>query len=196
MPFPTRSSIPVVGAVLLVTVTLASCSASSSQPPATSLATTSTTASAGTSTISPRPPTTTSTYPTVAASQQLPVSVESDSQMRAEANNGPTSSVLLPSSCKLVGSTVTAMGAYQGGFAPNVYSRYGDIVVLYVFGPPSPGFPQGPQLAVSSAQDSPPLSSGTWQVSTSVSTSLDASVGQPARCVVAAQPTHDVQLAP
>jgi hypothetical protein len=112
--------------------------------------------------------------------------------MKAEGNNGPTSSVLLPSSCELAGSAVTATGTYQGGFASEAYNRYGDIVELYVFGVPSAGYPQGPQLAASSAQDSPPMGSGTWQVSTSV----DLSVGQPARCVVAAQPTHDEQLAP
>jgi hypothetical protein len=155
-------------------------------------ATTTPSTSASTPTGSSPPSTTATTHPAVAVGQQLPVSMESDTQMRAEGNNGPTSSILLPSSCRLAGSTVTAGGTYQGGFAPNVYDRYGDIVELYVFGAPSTGYPQGPQLAASSAQDSPTMGSGTWRVSASV----DLSVSRPARCVVAAQPTHDVQLAP
>jgi len=122
----------------------------------------------------------------------LPISVQSDSQMVAAGNTGPTSSVLIPSSCALSGQTVTATGSYAGGFAPNVYNRFGDVVELYVFGAPSAGYPQGAQLAVSPVASSPAVGSGTWQVSAGV----DRSIGQPARCVVAAQPTHDPQFAP
>ena len=93
-----------------------------------------------------------------------------------------------------MGTTITAKGSYQGGFAPEIYDRYGDIVELYVFGAPYSGYPQGPQLAASSATKSPSIGGhGTWQVSTQVDPSL---ADQPARCVIAAQPTHDVQLAP
>ncbi len=146
-------------------------------------------------------PTTTTTpttvpTPTVPAvppsTTSLPISVESDSAMQAAGNNGPSSSILTPSSCVLSGNTVTAIGTYQGGFAPNVYNRYGDVVVLSIFGAPSSGYPQGAQLGVSSVNDSPAIGSGTWQTSATV----DLSTGQPVRCVVAAQPTHDVQLAP
>jgi hypothetical protein len=130
---------------------------------------------------------------TTAPDEQLTISVESSSQMQANGNSGPPSSILIPTSCDLSGTTVTAKGAYQGGFAPNLYNRYGDIVELYVFGAPSSGYPQGPQLAASSATDSPPIGgSGSWQVSTNV----DLGVGSPEKCVVAAQPTHDLQLAP
>jgi hypothetical protein len=128
------------------------------------------------------------------SASQLPISVESDSQMEAEGNNGPSSSILLPTSCQLAGTTVTAEGTYtNGGFVPNLYDRYGDIVVLYVLSAPSPGYADGMQLGVSDASESPVLGGGaSWQVSLSIS----PSVGVPARCIVAAQPTHDEQFAP
>jgi hypothetical protein len=125
--------------------------------------------------------------------QQLTISVQSDSQMQAAGNTGPPSSILVPTSCELSGTIVTAKGAYQGGFAPNLYNRYGDVVELYVFGAPSSGYPDGAQLAASSAKDSPPIGGyRSWQVSAD----LDLDVGAPEKCVVAAQPTHDLQLAP
>jgi hypothetical protein len=143
-----------------------------------------------------------SSGPVIGASQavasspapQLPISVESDSQMKVEGNDGPSSSILLPTSCQLTGTTITAEGTYtNGGFVPNVYNRYGDIIVLYVLGAPSPGYAQGMQLGTSDASDSPVLgSSAPWHVSLSIS----PSAGAPARCVVAAQPTHDPQFAP
>jgi len=145
------------------------------------------------------PPTTTTTPPATTAvpavppsTTGLPISVESDSAMQAAGNSGPSSSILIPSSCALSGNTVTAIGTYQGGFAPNVYNRYGDVVVLSIFGAPTSSYPQGAQLGVSSVSSSPAIGSGTWQVSTTV----DLSAGQPESCVVVAQPTHEVQLAP
>jgi hypothetical protein len=129
-----------------------------------------------------------------ASAPQIPISVESDSQMKAEGNDGPSSSILLPTSCRLTGTTVTAEGTYtNGGFVPNVYNRYGDIVVLYVRGAPSPGYAEGMQLGASTVSESPNVgSSAPWHVSLSIS----PSVGVPARCVVAAQPTHAGQFAP
>jgi hypothetical protein len=126
--------------------------------------------------------------------RQLPISVESGSQMRAAGNNGPSSSILLPTSCRLTGTTVTAEGTYtNGGFVPNLYDRYGDIIVLYVSTAPSAGYPDGMQLGVSDASQSPAVGSrAPWQVSLSFS----PSIGVPAECVVAAQPTHDPQFAP
>lgn len=136
------------------------------------------------------------TAPTTATtpSRSLPISVESDSQMKAEGNNGPSSSILLPASCRMTGSTVTAAGTYtNGGFVPNVYNRYGDIVVLYVFAPPSAGYPQGAQLGASGVRESPPVGTpAPWHVSVRLAPSL----GRAARCEVAAQPTHNLQLAP
>jgi len=129
-----------------------------------------------------------------ASAPQLPISLESDSQMKAAGNNGPSSSILLPTSCWVTDGTVTAEGTYtNGGFVPNVYDRYGDIIVLYVRAAPSPGYAEGVQLGASDVSESPAVGSrAPWQVSLSIS----PSAGQPARCVVAAQPTHDVQLAP
>jgi hypothetical protein len=97
-------------------------------------------------------------------------------------------------SCQLTGTTITADGGYtNGGFVPNVYNRYGDIIVLYVLAAPSPGYAAGMQLGVSDVSESPVLGShAPWHVSLSIS----PSVGVPARCVVAAQPTHDGQFAP
>jgi hypothetical protein len=138
----------------------------------------------------------TGTPPVVAAAsaQHLSISVESDSQMKAEGNDGPSSSILLPTSCRLTGATVTAEGTYSnGGFVPNVYDRYGDIIVLYALAAPSPGYPDGMQLGASDVSESPVVgSSAPWHVSLAIS----PSAGVPAQCVVAAQPTHDGQFAP
>lgn len=125
---------------------------------------------------------------------QIPIAVESDSQMAAEGNDGPSSSILLPTSCQLSGTTITAEGTYtNGGFVPSVYDRYGDIIVLYVLAAPSPGYPDGMQLGVSDVSESPVLGSqAPWHVTLSIT----PSVGAPARCIVAAQPTHDGQFAP
>jgi len=135
-------------------------------------------------------PTTTTTSP----NQQLTISVQSDSQMRAEGNNGPSSSILMPTSCERNGTTVTAQGTYQDGFAPYVYGRYGDTVELYVFTAPVADYPPpGIVLGLSSVANSPAIGgSGNWEVTATVDTSL----GVPASCVVAAQPTHDEVLAP
>jgi len=151
----------------------------------------------------PRPvPTTARTGPVTGAPQadaagptrQLPISVESDSQMKAAGNDGPSSSILLPTSCRLTGTTVTADGRYSnGGFVPNVYDRYGDIIVLYVRAAPSAGYAEGVQLGASDVSESAAVGGhARWQVSLSIF----PSAGVPARCVVAAQPTHDPQFAP
>jgi len=130
----------------------------------------------------------------VASASKLPIAVESDSQMKAEGNDGPSSSILRPTSCRLTGTTVTAAGKYTDrGVVPNVYDRYGDIVVLYVRAAPSAGYAEGMQLGASDVSQSPVVGGrASWQVSLSIS----RSVGVPARCVVAAQPTHDGQFAP
>ena len=129
-----------------------------------------------------------------AAARRLPISTESESQMKAEGNNGPSSSILLPTSCRLTGTTITAAGRYaNGGLVPNVYDRYGDIIVLYARAAPSPGYPQGMQLGASDVSESPVLGiRARWHVRLSI----PRSAGVPARCVVAAQPTHDPQYAP
>lgn len=165
---------------------LSSCSSSSSPRESSAFGTHPTSTTTSTSSTS----TSSSSTATGASRGAIPITVESDVQMQAEGNNGPSSSVLLPTSCQVVGTTVTATGVAQG--VSEVYDRYGDIIELYLFTPPSNGYQQGEQLAASSYKDAPPVGAGGWEVSTS----FDPSVGQPARCVVAAQPTHDVQLAP
>jgi len=124
-----------------------------------------------------------------AVTEHLPISVESSDDMRAAGNNGPSSSVLVPAECQVRGSTVSAHGTYRGGFAPEVYRRYGDVVDLYLFTSPTNGYSGGHQEAVLSSEHSPPIYLGTWTVVAPV----DSSLGHPARCVVAAQPTHDFE---
>jgi len=129
-----------------------------------------------------------------ASTPRLPISVESNRQMTAAGNDGPSSSILLPTSCQLTGSRITAEGTYaNGGFVPDVYDRYGDVIVLYVRAAASAGYPEGMQLGVSDVRESPAVGShAPWHVSLSIS----PPAGVPARCVVAAQPTHDGQFAP
>lgn len=148
-------------------------------PPTASVPTT------GASTV-PVPTTPASTLPTATS---LPVSVESDADMAAAGNEGPSSSILAPASCSRQGDTVTASGGYtNGGFAPNVYDRYGDVVELYVYDV------GGSELAVTGSEQRPAIGGyGSW----AVSAPLDpAATSRPARCVVVAQPTHALVLAP
>jgi hypothetical protein len=142
---------------------------------------------------------TTANSPTTAgpdvAAVALPVSVESDAAMRAAGNEGPSSSILVPSSCTVTGGTrASATGIYRGEFVPLVYPRYGDVVDLYVFSAPVSGYPDGIQLAAGPFSPNAPLiaGKGSW----TVTVSLDTSLGQPVRCMVAAQPTHDFEGAP
>jgi hypothetical protein len=85
---------------------------------------------------------------------------------------------------------LTAAGGYtNGGFAPNVYDRYGDVVELYAY----TGASGGVQVAELASERRPPIGGyGTWQASVSI----DDALGSPSRCIVAAQPTHALQLAP
>jgi hypothetical protein len=125
----------------------------------------------------------------------LPISVQTDSRMKAEGNNGPSSSELIPRSCEYSGRSVTAVGRLAGGFAPQTYDRYGDVVELYVFTRPERGYAQGIQVAVLHREVPGSMAAGKpgrWRVTAPVKRSL----GKPARCLVAAQPTHDWQGAP
>jgi hypothetical protein len=124
----------------------------------------------------------------------VPVSVQSDAAMRAAGNQGPSSSILVPSSCKVTATRVTAAGTYRDGFAAGVYARYGDVIDLYVFSRPTTGYPEGIQLADEPFTRHSPFigGKGPW----TVTVPLDSTLGQPARCIVAAQPTMDFQGAP
>lgn len=126
------------------------------------------------------------------AGRDLPITAQSDSAMRAAANDGPSSSILAPSSCQIAGTTVTATGGLEGGLPPEVYARYGDVVELYVFSAAMPGYPDGIQLATLSSEHPPAIGgSASWTLTVSVESAPD-----PARCLVAAQPTHDFEGAP
>lgn len=131
---------------------------------------------------------------TAVRSHSVPVSVQSDAAMRAAGNEGPSSSILVPSSCKVTATSVTAAGTYRDGFATEIYARYGDVIDLYVFTRPRAGYPKGIQLASEPFTRHSPFigGKGPW----TVTVPLDSTLGQPARCLVAAQPTMDFQGAP
>lgn len=137
---------------------------------------------------------TAATAVTAVRSQSVPVSVESDAAMRAAGDEGPSSSILVPSSCKVTATSVTATGTYRDGFAAEVYARYGDVIDLYVFSRPTTGYPEGIQLASEPFSRHAPFigGKGPW----TVTVPLDGTLGQPARCMVAAQPTMNFQGAP
>jgi hypothetical protein len=124
----------------------------------------------------------------------VPVSVQSDTAMRAAGNEGPTSAVLVPSSCVVTGATATVTGTYRYRPVPAVYQRYGDVIDLYVFSAPGDGYRQGIQLAEPFTRNAPSIGGigARWAVTVPVFTSL----GRPARCMVAAQPTMDFEGAP
>jgi len=133
---------------------------------------------------------------TAALGHSLPVSVQSDASMVAAGNEGPSSTILVPASCNATATTATATGVYRGGFVPMVYQRYGDVIDLYVFTGPAQGVPQGIQLASEPFTRHAPFIAGVGAgVRWTVTVPLD-SLGTPARCMVAAQPTMDFQGAP
>jgi hypothetical protein len=142
----------------------------------------------------PADPVTAATAVTAVRSHSVPVSVQSDAAMRAAGNQGPSSSILVPSSCKVTATSVTAAGSYRDGFAAEVYARYADVIDLYVFSRPTTGYPAGIQLADEPFTRHSPFigGKGAW----TVTVPLDSTLGQPARCMVAAQPTMDFQAAP
>ena len=138
----------------------------------------------------------------VAAAAELgravPVSVQSGAAMRAAGNEGPASSIMVPASCTVTATGATATGTYRGGFVPAVYQRYGDVIDLYVFTRPMAGLPDGIQLADEPFTRQAPFIYGgsrRWTVTVPLDRQL-SSFGQPARCMVAAQPTMDFQGAP
>jgi hypothetical protein len=100
----------------------------------------------------------------------------------------------LPSSCKVTARSATATGTYRDGFAAEVYARYGEVIDLYVFSRPTAGYPEGIQLANEPFTRLSPFigGKGPW----TVTVPIDKTLGQPARCMVAAQPTMDFQGAP
>jgi hypothetical protein len=122
------------------------------------------------------------------SSTSLSVSVQPDS-----ANSEVPSSILVPTSCSLTGTTVTATGTYGGpsaitspGSPPaaaEFYRRYGAVVKLYAYDA------SGTQVIDLSAENSPAIDVGNWTLTGTV----PSGYGTPASCVVAAQATQDFQ---
>ncbi len=116
--------------------------------------------------------------------------------MRAAGNDGPSSSILDPSSCSVTSTSATATGTYQDGLAPVDYQRYGDRVDLYVFSAALSGYPDGIQLASPFTPQAPVIGGkGPWTVTVPLDSSLLPTY-LPVRCMVAAQPTEDFEGAP
>ena len=174
-------------------IVVADGTSSSTTTTATTTTTTPTTAPSSTTI---QPATTTTTQAQTSAqtpAHPLPIAVQPDAAMRRAGNAGPSSAILVPTSCSVSGASATAQGTFAGGFAPEVYARSGDVIDLYVFTAPQPGYPDGIQLATPSTAQSPRIGGkGPW----TVTVPLDPSLGMPQRCLVAAQPTHDFQGAP
>lgn len=162
-----------IGAVAVVVVGLGGCSAN------TRAVTTTTT----TSTI-PMSTTTTpmATNPT-AAGQQLSISVSTQLS-----STGQDPSILRPSSCVVDNGTVTAQGTFNGGFVPETYVRFGDVVELYAYDAPSMEN-HGQQSQVADLGLEKPFAmqgNGPW----TVSVPADPAHLTPNQCLVAVQSTH------
>ena len=135
----------------------------------------------------------TAAHGTAAHGRSVPVSVQADAAMRASGNAGPSSSILVPSSCVVTAASATVKGSYRGGLAPEDYPRYGAVIDLYVFTRAVAGYPAGLQIASPFTMHAPAIGgTGSW----TVTVPIDSSLGKSARCMVAAQPTHDFQGAP
>jgi hypothetical protein len=64
----------------------------------------------------PAGPVTAAKAVTAVRSHSVPVSVQSDAAMRAAGNQGPFSSILVPSSCKVTARSATATGTHLPGW--------------------------------------------------------------------------------
>ena len=124
--------------------------------------------------------------------EALRISVGSDS-------SGGDPAILLPRSCGLHGNVVTATGTYDpshgglGDYAPEYYTRFGDVVELYVYSAPSPEHAQSNQIADLDSERPYPMSRpGPW----TASARIEEGLGTPDLCVADVQPTHDFQGAP
>jgi hypothetical protein len=149
------------------------------QPPAAaSKSTTASTAAPSTTTTAS---TTSTSSPT---SKRLPITV-------SKTLSTPTvdPSILLPISCTVAGTTVTATGTFSGSFVPESYIRLGAAVELYVYTTSSTNpTPSGTQLGELASEKAfvVPDSGGSWQVSVPIGIEQ----GAPTECRVAIQQTH------
>lgn len=118
--------------------------------------------------------------------QQLPITVSAQLSSPQQ-----STSILAPASCVLQDGVLTATGSFTGGFVPEDYERYGDVVELYVYTAVSQG--QAIQLADLSAEKPYPIGGkGPWKVTVPVETQF----GTPTHCLVAVQSTHAFMGAP
>lgn len=139
----------------------------------------------------PTSPVTTATTPapaTTLSGQTLPIAVQPTSDGASD-----TSTVLMPTSCVLRGSTVTATGTTS--FVAEGYLRLGDVVELYVYSAPASGYPDGYQLGYLGQEKAPYLAGGSGQ-SWTATVPVDTSLGAPVRCAVSVQATHQFEDAP
>jgi outer membrane protein OmpA-like peptidoglycan-associated protein len=112
-----------------------------------------------------------------ASARQLPISTQSDSQ-----------SILNPISCSLDGDIVIAKGTFRTTPVPDDYRRVHAQVRLYVYCPPSEGFPGGFQCGrVGEEYAFMMIGNGPWTVSVPVSAD-----DTPTRCEVTAFPTREL----
>ena len=126
------------------------------------------------------------TTTTNAVGNPLPIVVQPVSAQDTSSNE-----ILVPTSCTISGSTVTATGNYSGPVSEG-YRRAGDVVELYVYTAPLAGYSDGIQQGLLSAEKPPPLGTGPW----AVTVPIDPTLGTPDRCAVAIQPTHQFENAP
>ena len=103
---------------------------------------------------------------------------------------GVNASDLLPTSCTFTqtqrggAGVVTAKGTFAAYYEE--YGRYGDVVELYVFTGNPKTSPTTTQLAQLPNPTEPPLSTGSWEVSSPIV----ARPGEQVFCLVAVQSTH------
>lgn len=100
-------------------------------------------------------------------------------------SSGQDSSILIPAHCSVSAGTVTATGRYEGGFVPETYVRYGDVVELYAFTAERHGA-RNQDLNLAGEHPSRMGTSKRWKVTATV----DTAVGAPTFCRVAVQSTH------
>jgi hypothetical protein len=103
----------------------------------------------------------------------------------------PDASVLQPTTCVLRGSEATAAGIYSG-FVAQGYLRVGDVVELYVYTEPMPGYPEGLQLGVLSSERPAAVVAGTG-ASWTTTVPVNLTLGTPAVCAVTVQATHQFE---
>jgi hypothetical protein len=129
--------------------------------------------------------TTSTTVVTTAASVDGTALPVSSSAQLSSGQQDP--SILQPTSCTEQNGIVTATGSFSGGFVPEVYRRFGDVVELYAYNS-NDNPPTGADLQVLDLGSERPgsMSSAAW----TASAPIDSAIGQPLRCLVAVQSTH------